>query len=110
MMMSWQRQLHRKGRALRQAPVVEPSQAPPERRLQAGLRPRERQESLPGLLQMYRREGEDLSPIRGRASYTTPVSYTHLDVYKRQDHGQPSAGTWADKRYILCLLYTSRCV
>ena len=57
-------------------------------------------------------------------SNATPVSYTHLDVYKRQrmDHvGEPSpvsvqiAGTEPQQlaeaaRYNVCLLYTSRCV
>ena len=26
--------------------------------------------------------------------YFTPVSYTHLDVYKRQTHARPEASTW----------------
>ena len=51
-----------------------------------------------------------------------PVSYTHLDVYKRQDHGRPMCGrdrrTAHDhrqgcekgRRSVRCLLYTSRCV
>ena len=43
----------------------------------------------------------------------TPVSYTHLDVYKRQDlHSDyplaPEKCTITDS--MLCLLYTSRCV
>ena len=68
--------------------------------------------------------------------YARPVSYTHLDVYKRQTtklvvidtlQRVRSAGSdsnlyandyqeigllkkLADKRHIACLLYTSRCV
>ena len=60
------------------------------------------------------REGYDFTGWSG----TGPVSYTHLDVYKRQweegAHGtihtrtieRPACGAWADA----CLLYTSRCV
>ena len=50
-----------------------------------------------------------------------PVSYTHLDVYKRQVGGltmgadplvsnTASASAWALADYNDCLLYTSRCV
>ena len=51
-----------------------------------------------------------------------PVSYTHLDVYKRQDRGRSmsaspaaagSAWAWRSRissRITPCLLYTSRCV
>ena len=37
-----------------------------------------------------------------------PVSYTHLDVYKRQL--SPGAKVAATARLRFCLLYTSRCV
>ena len=64
-------------------------------------------------------------------SVSTPVSYTHLDVYKRQIeaiaeyHRKRSNGTWMTRDMIdmwkalhrqriahcvSCLLYTSRCV
>ena len=52
-----------------------------------------------------------------------PVSYTHLDVYKRQENWagpytifQNDGSFWADSQYwapevyYICLLYTSRCV
>ena len=43
------------------------------------------------------------------------VSYTHLDVYKRQGHdgmlySLPSRDLIADSVEYICLLYTSRCV
>ena len=39
---------------------------------------------------------------------TVPVSYTHLDVYKRQ--GEIGFGERNAKEFCSCLLYTSRCV
>ncbi|WP_284116851.1 hypothetical protein [Streptomyces fragilis] len=44
------------------------------------------------------------SPRTSRRPSPTPVSYTHLDVYKRQP--EDLAPALADA----CLLYTSRCV
>ena len=45
---------------------------------------------------------------------TRPVSYTHLDVYKRQDFGRAfkvaGFSGYAFDLYWDCLLYTSRCV
>ena len=39
------------------------------------------------------------------------VSYTHLDVYKRQAHTRPRFRIHSARgRYCACLLYTSRCV
>ena len=38
------------------------------------------------------------------------VSYTHLDVYKRQGQDQRLAFRQNPGRYADCLLYTSRCV
>ena len=40
---------------------------------------------------------------------STAVSYTHLDVYKRQTSGFAPAGLGVP-RIPSCLLYTSRCV
>ena len=37
-----------------------------------------------------------------------PVSYTHLDVYKRQPPTPPPPALWCP--WWCCLLYTSRCV
>ena len=58
--------------------------------------------------------------LRTAASGVAPVSYTHLDVYKRQGYYVDTVGknTKAIDAYIsnqlkedrLCLLYTSRCV
>ena len=42
-----------------------------------------------------------------------PVSYTHLDVYKRQPEGSPAFsrfGPLCVRLITPCLLYTSRCV
>ena len=40
-----------------------------------------------------------------------PVSYTHLDVYKRQDLALPLRPVRLDVTFVpACLLYTSRCV
>ena len=40
----------------------------------------------------------------------TPVSYTHLDVYKRQRLERAAVREWRADRASVCLLYTSRCV
>ena len=66
-----------------------------------------------------------------RSRSKNPVSYTHLDVYKRQvldktgaqtheqdslevfideDNGKTASYGEDDKQYRICLLYTSRCV
>ena len=59
------------------------------------------------------------SRLASRPASRTPVSYTHLDVYKRQlldlDIGMNDSlcqpFDWDDqRRYDRCLLYTSRCV
>ena len=56
--------------------------------------------------------------------FLVPVSYTHLDVYKRQDQGHYGLTTGVQPKGIqgvqrllgglvqgeICLLYTSRCV
>ena len=39
-----------------------------------------------------------------------PVSYTHLDVYKRQAMVQAVDRNVSDESIQTCLLYTSRCV
>ena len=39
-----------------------------------------------------------------------PVSYTHLDVYKRQALLSAESITTLDMSHGTCLLYTSRCV
>ncbi|WP_171907385.1 hypothetical protein [Burkholderia plantarii] len=45
-----------------------------------------------------------------------PVSYTHLDVYKRQEQGRGAVGGEPFEAFDVgagaeaCLLYTSRCV
>ena len=40
-----------------------------------------------------------------------PVSYTHLDVYKRQDYGRLARSECSRSVQLCgCLLYTSRCV
>ena len=48
---------------------------------------------------------------------TAPVSYTHLDVYKRQLYAQAIDKVGNESKvekfgpyYYICLLYTSRCV
>ncbi|WP_459505240.1 hypothetical protein [Erwinia amylovora] len=38
------------------------------------------------------------------------VSYTHLDVYKRQEHDRTDHRRHAESGGDRCLLYTSRCV
>jgi len=48
------------------------------------------------------------SGSRERTGYTA-VSYTHLDVYKRQDQGRAGARVHFEHVHG-CLLYTSRCV
>jgi len=53
----------------------------------------------------YASEGKTVVAKRGReGSRAWPVSYTHLDVYKRQT----PLSSWT--RGMACLLYTSRCV
>ena len=42
----------------------------------------------------------------GASQIAYPVSYTHLDVYKRQQPHRPCA----TEQFRPCLLYTSRCV
>ena len=37
----------------------------------------------------YRHQNDDILRKTGRERGTVPVSYTHLDVYKRQEHRQP---------------------
>ena len=75
---------------------------------------------------------EELPPIRAQKIRYVPVSYTHLDVYKRQVESSVKAGvdvlisgdfghhdgidavmqgvSVIDAGHYGCLLYTSRCV
>ena len=50
----------------------------------------------------------DIMNFMGGESEASPVSYTHLDVYKRQ--GQEYQALVTAKASDGCLLYTSRCV
>ena len=48
----------------------------------------------------------------GMREYQKPVSYTHLDVYKRQVQDGPQGCEISINLipHTVCLLYTSRCV
>ena len=68
--------------------------------------------------------GEPVVIANAEGARTTPVSYTHLDVYKRQSRDWPDpaahcpASRWVRSIWPVptpartrgCLLYTSRCV
>ena len=45
----------------------------------------------------------DIEPVKARGSY--PVSYTHLDVYKRQDQYFPKMEQSVTLIYILLVKY-----
>ena len=65
------------------------------------------------VIKSYYGIGEDLDKYMAASYVLEPVSYTHLDVYKRQDYEiyLSNAGTGElSVRVKGCLLYTSRCV
>ena len=58
-------------------------------------------------------EGANMPSTPDAVHYLQPVSYTHLDVYKRQALQVPQwmqSPSSPTSRHTACLLYTSRCV